>query len=84
MSNAKINPDDLRAIVEQRKTLYQVGSSPAGANKQGLWLGGERIWLGDMVRLKKPRSELPYEDLGLPSDGVADRAVLLTIKQVKT
>ncbi len=52
------------------------------ANKQGLWWGGERIWLEDMIRLKKHRSELPSDALGAPSIGTADRAVLLSIRLV--
>ena len=46
---------------------------------QGLWWGGERIWLGDLVRLKRLRKELP-EELGPPAAGAAERAVLLKIK----
>lgn len=66
-----VNPDDLEAIQSQRKTLYQ-----------GLWWGGERIWVDDIVRLKKHRAELPVDALGLPSEGAADRAVLLKIRMI--
>lgn len=66
-----INQDDLEAITSQRKTLYQ-----------GLWWGGERIWVDDTVRLKKHRAELPVDALGLPSEGAADRAVLLKIRMI--
>jgi len=81
MSNADINAEDLKAIMEQKQTLYQVSQAVVPADKQGLWWGGERIWLEDMVRLRKHRSELPADALGPPSEGATDRAVLLNIRR---
>ena len=70
IAGADINPEDQQAIKDQRKTLYQ-----------GLWWGGERIWLEDMVRLKRNRKDLPTEALGEPSEpGAMDRAVMLKIR----
>ncbi|ORX35433.1 hypothetical protein BD324DRAFT_632818 [Kockovaella imperatae] len=69
---ADINPEDLQAITAQRKTLYQ-----------GLWWGGERLWLEDMVRLKRKRGDLPSEDLGEPSEaGALGRAVMFKIRMI--
>jgi hypothetical protein len=54
------------------KTLYQ-----------GMWLRGERIWLSDMVRLRKHRSDLPPNKLLLaPSPGAENRGVFLKIRVI--
>ncbi|WVW80359.1 hypothetical protein I302_102339 [Kwoniella bestiolae CBS 10118] len=64
-----ISAEDMKAILTQKKTLYQ-----------GLWWGGERIWLDDLVRLKKTRNELPTSNLLPPSDGAVDKGVFLKIR----
>ncbi|WVR05657.1 hypothetical protein IAU60_002679 [Kwoniella sp. DSM 27419] len=64
-----ISAEDIKAIQEQRKTLYQ-----------GLWWGGERIWLEDIVRLKKLRADLPSDVLLPPSPGALERGVFLKIR----
>ncbi|WWD18126.1 hypothetical protein CI109_102575 [Kwoniella shandongensis] len=66
-----ISEEDMKLIMSQKKTLYQ-----------GLWWGGERIWLEDMVRLKKHRSDLPTDSLLAPSEGAEDRAVFLKIRVI--
>nr|XP_018264929.1 uncharacterized protein I303_03111 [Kwoniella dejecticola CBS 10117]OBR87087.1 hypothetical protein I303_03111 [Kwoniella dejecticola CBS 10117] len=66
-----ISAEDMTAILDQRKTLYQ-----------GLWWGGERIWLDDLVRLKKNRKDLPTGELAKPSDGAMDRGVFLKIRLI--
>ncbi|KAK8865695.1 hypothetical protein IAR55_000840 [Kwoniella newhampshirensis] len=66
-----ITEDDMKLIMSQKKTLYQ-----------GLWWGGERIWLEDMVRLKKHRSDLPTDDILPPTEGAEDRAVFLKIRVI--
>ncbi|WVF70849.1 hypothetical protein IAT40_005643 [Kwoniella sp. CBS 6097] len=66
-----ISAEDMKAIQEQRKTLYQ-----------GLWWGGERIWLEDMVRLKKNRGDLPTDSLLPPSPGAETRGVFLKIRVI--
>ncbi|OCF33229.1 hypothetical protein I316_04970 [Kwoniella heveanensis BCC8398] len=66
-----ISVEDMKAIQEQRKTLYQ-----------GLWWGGERIWLEDMVRLKKKRTDLPSDSLLPPSPGAEDRGVFIKIRVI--
>nr|XP_019011872.1 uncharacterized protein I206_02707 [Kwoniella pini CBS 10737]OCF50653.1 hypothetical protein I206_02707 [Kwoniella pini CBS 10737] len=66
-----ISAEDMAAILDQRKTLYQ-----------GLWWGGERIWLDDLVRLKKNRKDLPSGELEKPSDGAMDRGVFLKIRLI--
>lgn len=42
---------------------------------QGLWLGGERIWMDDIVRLRKTKADIASEWEGLESG-----AVLLKIR----
>jgi len=64
----EVNEEDKEAIESQRKTLFQ-----------GLWWGGERIWLEDMVRVRRHRVELP-DLLGLPTSGAADRSVTFRIR----
>ncbi|ORY24660.1 hypothetical protein BCR39DRAFT_546010 [Naematelia encephala] len=65
----QVNEDDLKAIISRAKSLYQ-----------GMWWGGERIWLEDMVRLKKFRGDLPTDVLAPPSEGALERAVLLRVR----
>ncbi|WWD05517.1 hypothetical protein V865_003595 [Kwoniella europaea PYCC6329] len=64
-----ISAEDMKAILSQKKNLYQ-----------GLWWGGERIWLDDLVRLKKTRNELPTNALLSPSEGATERGVFLKIR----
>ena len=71
VKTADIDEADRQRIMAQEKTLYQ-----------GMWLGGERIWVDDLVRLKKNRRDLPAEGLKPPAPGAADRAVLLKIRWV--
>ncbi|CAE6454437.1 unnamed protein product [Rhizoctonia solani] len=53
---------------------------------QGLWWGSERIWLGDVVRLRPPREELdPENTMGLlppSSPDAADRALVLRLTYI--
>ncbi|WWC87980.1 uncharacterized protein L201_002882 [Kwoniella dendrophila CBS 6074] len=66
-----ISAEDVQLILDQKKTLYQ-----------GLWWGGERIWLDDLVRLKKKRRDIPTNVLSSPSDGALDRAVFFKIRVI--
>lgn len=56
-------------IENRKKTLYQ-----------GLWYQGERVWMDDIVRLRKNRSSLPNGSLDAPSPGAEDRGVFLRIR----
>ncbi|ODN84136.1 hypothetical protein L202_00145 [Cryptococcus amylolentus CBS 6039] len=50
---------------------------------QGLYLGGERIWLEDMVRIKKSRAELFSESHMLKgSNGSDSRCMTLLIRKI--
>lgn len=63
---------DRDALNKNQKSLFQ-----------GLWLGGERIWAEDVVRIKKRRDALPS---GLAPIGVGtratERAVFLRIQTI--
>ncbi|KAK4684138.1 hypothetical protein P7C73_g6063, partial [Tremellales sp. Uapishka_1] len=48
----------------------------------GLWWGGERLWLEDMVRLKKYRAELPADVFGSPLEGREKAAVFMKIRLI--
>lgn len=67
--NSIMSAEDVEAIQNRKKTLFQ-----------GLWLQGERIWLDDMVILRKHRSSLPVGPLLAPSPGSENRAVVLHIR----
>jgi hypothetical protein len=59
-------------LANNRKSLFQ-----------GLWLRGERIWLDDVVVLRKTRLEIPATNVLLgPSPGAESCAVLLQIRNI--
>lgn len=62
---------DRDAIVNRKKSLYQ-----------GLWYQGERLWMDDVVRLRKRRTDIPTDSLAPPSPGSEEHAVFLRIRQV--
>lgn len=49
---------------------------------QGLWWGGERIWLEDLVRLNKSRGELPVDQFPMSPSSKDDNCVFLKVKCV--
>lgn len=65
----QLTEEEIRAIENREKTLFQ-----------GVWFQGERIWVGDMVRLRKERKDLPTDSLLPPSEGSESRAVFLKIR----
>ncbi|KAG8919648.1 hypothetical protein FRC00_011062, partial [Tulasnella sp. 408] len=48
---------------------------------QGLWWGGERLWIGDLVRLKPNRSHLEG-NLRDPSEGAEKRGLLFRLESI--
>ncbi|KIO24850.1 hypothetical protein M407DRAFT_97788 [Tulasnella calospora MUT 4182] len=48
---------------------------------QGLWWGGERLWIGDLVRIKPNRSHLAG-NLRDPSQGAEKRGLLLRLEAI--
>ncbi|KAG8923966.1 hypothetical protein FRC01_012119, partial [Tulasnella sp. 417] len=48
---------------------------------QGLWWGGERLWIGDLVRIKPYRSHLSG-NLRDPSQGAEKRGLLLRLEAI--
>ena len=79
-----LSAEDRLAIQQQRKTIYQVSFCPRGkGNKltvQGLWWGGERLWLEDMVRINKLRSQLPLDQFPIDGHELHDGCVFLKIR----
>lgn len=68
-AGTELSPREMDDIEDQKKTLYQ-----------GLWYQGERLWNGDLVRLRRKRSALPNDSLAPPSLGAEDRGVFLRIR----
>lgn len=68
-AGSTLTPDEVEALENRRKNLFQ-----------GLWFQGERIWLEDMVRLRKRRADLPAQLRGTASPGAEGRAVFLQIR----
>lgn len=68
-AGSTLTPDEVEALENRRKSLFQ-----------GLWFQGERIWLEDMVHLRKRRADLPPQLRGSASPGAEERAVLLQIR----
>lgn len=68
-AGSTLTPDEVEALENRRKNLFQ-----------GLWFQGERIWLDDVVRLRKLRSELPPQLRGTASPGAEGRAIFLQIR----
>ncbi|CAK9782158.1 hypothetical protein CC85DRAFT_260962 [Cutaneotrichosporon oleaginosum] len=60
---------ELNDIQNRKKNLYQ-----------GAWYQGERLWMDDVVRLRKNRKDLPVDVLLPPSPGAEDRGVFLRIR----
>ena len=54
----------------------------ARADEQGLWWGGERFWLEDMVRINKHRSGLPLDQFPMDGRTPQDGCVFLKIRSV--
>ncbi len=68
-SGTALSPAELSDIQNRKKSLYQ-----------GMWYQGERLWMDDVVRLRKSRSSLPTDALLPPSPGAEDRGVFLRIR----
>ncbi|CCA71866.1 hypothetical protein PIIN_05801 [Serendipita indica DSM 11827] len=62
-------------------------SSPRSKSYQGLWLGAERIWLHDLVRLRLTHSELVkhpklHDQIFYPTEGSETRALFMRINDI--
>lgn len=68
-SGTMLSPAELSDIENRKKSLYQ-----------GMWYQGERLWMDDVVRLRKSRASLPTDSLLPPSLGAEDRGVFLRIR----
>ena len=81
-----LSAEDRLAIQQQRKTIYQVSFCPSCRNSkltaQGLWWGGERLWLEDMVRINKLRSQLPLDQFPIDGHELHDGCVFLKIRYI--
>ncbi|KIR36847.1 hypothetical protein I352_00159 [Cryptococcus deuterogattii MMRL2647] len=68
-----LSDEDLKALKAGKKIFYQ-----------GLFWGGERIWLEDMVRLKANRKIYAQnQNFPLPSEGAFERAVTMRISKIE-
>ncbi|GMK60041.1 hypothetical protein CspeluHIS016_0902580 [Cutaneotrichosporon spelunceum] len=70
-SGTVLSKAELSDIENHKKSLYQ-----------GLWYQGERLWMDDVVRLRKTRASLPNDVLLPPSPGAEDRGVFLRIRLI--
>jgi hypothetical protein len=81
-----LSAEDRLAIEQQKKTIYQVSfwrlDFWTKLMIQGLWWGGERLWLEDMVRINKLRSGLPLEQFPMDGRTPQDGCVFLKIRSV--
>lgn len=60
---------DRRPVINEETYAYQ-----------GLWLGGERIWVDDIVRLKKSRADVPFPLSAAEQAGSEKRPVFMRIR----
>ncbi|WVO19708.1 uncharacterized protein IAS62_000998 [Cryptococcus decagattii] len=68
-----LSDEDLKALKSGKKIFYQ-----------GLFWGGERIWLEDMVRLKANRKIYAQnQNFPPPSEGAFERAVTMRISKIE-
>ncbi|BEJ02578.1 hypothetical protein CcaverHIS631_0703730 [Cutaneotrichosporon cavernicola] len=70
-SGTVLSPAELSDIENRKKSLFQ-----------GMWYQGERLWMDDVVRLRKTRASLPTDALLPPSPGAEDRGVFLRIRLI--
>ncbi|OWT40963.1 hypothetical protein J008_01646 [Cryptococcus neoformans] len=68
-----LSDEDLKALKSGKKIFYQ-----------GLFWGGERIWLEDMVRLKADRKTYAQnQNFPPPSKGASERGVTMRISKIE-
>ncbi|WVN85656.1 uncharacterized protein L203_100805 [Cryptococcus depauperatus CBS 7841] len=66
-----LSKEEIKAIAENRKRFYQ-----------GFYWGGERMWIEDMVRLKRPWSELQELHCITPSPGATEHCLFFRISKI--
>ncbi|WVQ85473.1 hypothetical protein IAT38_007638 [Cryptococcus sp. DSM 104549] len=66
-----LDPEDLQPYLDR-----------TAIDMQGLYYGGERIWLDDMVRLKLPRAALSQPQFLEPSPGALERCLFMKIDKI--
>jgi hypothetical protein len=69
--------------------MYQIEPGPgrSGSFYQGLWLGAERIWLDDLVRIHQDHNDLMTHSelqgrICPPEDGSESRSILMRITEI--